>query len=123
MIASAPPVTPSEQTMVPAEDTIAAPITPPRPTSAVEPTPDAGGLDGDHDDSQACPGQWRGAAALALAPLAIDRLDRPPSLPLSAVPHHPDAGIRGGLKLGLQGLVGASVAVADDDEMGHQITR
>ena len=35
--------------MVPAEDTIAAPITPPRPTSTVEPAPDAGGLDGDHD--------------------------------------------------------------------------
>ena len=49
VIVSAPPVAPSEQTMVPAEDTIAAPITPPRPASTVEPAPDAGGLDGDHD--------------------------------------------------------------------------
>lgn len=56
VIASAAPpvVTPSEQTMVPAEDTVAAPITPPRPTNAIpastmEPAPDPGGLDGDHD--------------------------------------------------------------------------
>jgi hypothetical protein len=47
--AAPPPVTTAEQTMVPAEDTIAAPIRPPRPTSTTEPTPDAGGLDGDHD--------------------------------------------------------------------------
>jgi len=44
-----PSAPPAEQTMVPAEDTIAAPVTPARAMPPVEDPPSTGELDGDHD--------------------------------------------------------------------------
>src|SRR5262249_33675903 len=76
-------------------------------------------FDADHEDPQTRPDRWYGPPAFSGPPPDVAPLDRPPPLALSSVPHHPDTAIRVALELGLQGLVGAGVAAADDDEMRH----